>query len=540
MFVLPGCGQDDLEPAPEGYTRTTESRSGLVLYAPRPFQVKALNQDGHAGFTIEYVDRELVAAVFRTNASNVSLGSYADQEVTSEAYARNAQAMLVARLRDEIRQLLPNAKPEGDGWRLMTLEQGVSRDRDGNFGGFGRYALEFGTAFRTRSVDMFGYLAQQVGKMQISDFPPDPSKYHPAGANTIDFIVSFAMQRESGFFTGESSPRLIDVGIAAIPRSKSSAQVLRALDDVLAFKSLGRSNHEFVEETTTFTFSETGPPVDFVLALNNGPEMSQEAPHIIDAFSRWVADMTVDADYDWRVAVITHDSASPLHFADGKTWLGPRSNTPDEQMKTALTTLFANPVGGRNELLQNAVRLVRGDELATFHREGAPLVLFTASDSDNDSLSVETGTSIQNDSEFYKSYAAWLAPYESWVAMQASTTSCSGPLGMESNTAGRLLSGAAVWFGAISHDFCRQTPRAAAVSLARVGAQRGARFRFDVPPPIPFTLSIAVNGAQVPADEARGWEYDLYFDRLLFAPTVLMKDGDTVKATYRTLRPRQR
>jgi hypothetical protein len=525
-----GCTPETLPVPGQSYQRTIEP-SGLVLFSPPHYSVTVTAQAGHKGFHLEDAQRELVAAVVRTSASRLGISPYANEDFTAPAFAQRSISALLTKVKRDMTQLLPNAGPEGVKWSVVRLKEGLTTDRQGGMVGYGHYKLIFGPGWQPRSYDLLHYLSKVYLGADWGSFPKDKEKYYPPGASELHFVIAFALHAEDGFFTGDGNDNQerIDLALAAMPHTQRAAEWIAQIDDVLAFKTLGDTRDTLEEETRSFVYEKRGPPVDIVIAIDSNATMSDEMPAFKVSLGDFIRRISTDAAYDYRIAIVTNREAALIKLADQKLYIDPDSSNPEGLLSGALDKAWKDVGNGtvlRNEQLKFAIQSLDDPRNEGFRRSEAPAILVSITDRDDESFDLE-----ESPLTSAESYGQWLHVFSYWVPIFPSNNTCDGSAG-----AGNMLRNTAMYYGAQTFDLCGLNHFSYVAAVLDNAARFGARFRYPVPQPLPFTMQAKLNGVPLAASPINGFTYDFLGDRLLVAGAVELAVDDVIETRYMVLR----
>lgn len=547
FFLLPvllaaACAGEPEDAAPV-MVKAVEGRTGQVLYAPANFRLSITTTTYTAGFRAEDVSREALAAVIETSAERLGLplGRSAD-DFTSPVNAQAALAHLLNAVRGNITAVLPLSNPNetaGD-WSITPVATGVTQDIYGNTVVYGRYALAYKPIYQLRSSQMFRYLAALLLSRDWSDFPKSDTLYFAAGKNAVQFVIALSLHKDSGYYTGTGQSHKVGLAFAAVPENKKSPEVWNLVDDLVTFKTLGHVRDALVHDTTVLEVPPRGGPVDIVVAVDRNPSMRRETTIVRETVAELAALLLDEPTFDYHVAFVTQGSADFVRLQDGTRYLSADSEGVDALADKALDSIFA-------DILVDAPvdpDLVRWTALAStapaatgvnksFFRQGAKRLLVLVTDRDDHSAAPD-GTPLASPDAFVDTYAKLLRPYERFIV--APQRACDFERVQSSEAATYLNYWAAIEGGELT-DLCYLAPGTLAQEIFDWADDNGSVFQYGAPQPFPFTLGVSVNGKQLKAEAADGFNYDEIADRIVFRPTATPKPGDTVRASFYRLEP---
>lgn len=544
--ALGACGEDGGDPVSPPYRKVVHPNNGAALYLPRTFSVTTTAAEGHWGFRFEYAQYEMVGALLETNSNRLRISLPSGEEATAPATARWVLQELVGRLKKDMARLLPLASPEGQGWALAPVVFGTGTDRQGRTLGYGKYVLEFSPIYRPRSIDLYRFVAFELLGVIWRDYPANEKKYFAPGQNALELVLSVVLFPEERFLgeDGTSSTKL-RVSFGVMPQNKNSPAIWRSIDDVLAFKTIGHVKDRLIKTSRKFTVRKLGEPVDILVVLDANGTMGEEAPLVRASLVNLAARLADEATYDYHLGLITNERPELIVWPDGSRYLSAKNSKPDEGMGRVVDTAFekvGTMYSTRNRLLETALLAVTdpvaSNQNAGFLRPGAPRILLTLTDRDDESLALD-GSPVVDDTIYIQKFATWMRQFTRWLSVHPAFSECTGPNLQAAAAGARHLTPLVRRMGADWFDLCATTHDDYPQALLDAAQALGSAYRFTqpIPMPLPSLLAVKLGKKVLPPTLADGFEYDVLGDRLMFSPSLVLPEGETITAVFYTLEP---
>jgi hypothetical protein len=281
--------------------------------------------------------------------------------------------------------------------------------------------------------------------------------------------------------------------------------------------------------TEVFT-QQAANALDTLFVIDNSCSMSEEQAFLGSNLSAFLS--SADAqNIDYHIAVTTTDIARPTRgqFV-GTTRVIDRATPNRDQVFSS--NVDQGVQGADGEAGLHAAFLALSDPLITGHnagflREDAALAIVVVSDEEDQSFS---------STAFYEAYYLGIKADPSRVSFHAivGTTpgGCVGPAGAADH--GHRYLDVVDYFGGVKESICGADW---GLALENVGAAASAlRSRFALgSEPVPGTISVTVNGVQVPAFAPSGepnWIYEPATNAVAFTAAAIPAESATVEVTY--------